>query len=70
MITHYDMATGEMIADETAPTTPASVEYDEPRVALRLMRVDEDLTASNTKARALPVDVAHTDVASFIAKWS
>ncbi len=70
MITHYDMATGEMLTDETAPSTPVSAEYAEPRTVLRLMRVDEDLSTPNIKARTLPIDVAHTDLSAFIAKWS
>ena len=69
MITHYDMSTGEIIADEFTDENMPSADLVEHATALRLMRVDEDTSIPAGHERKLPADIAQQPVESFIAKW-
>ncbi|MBT8429825.1 MAG: hypothetical protein KJN79_07920 [Gammaproteobacteria bacterium] len=69
MIRHYDMTTGEVVAEEIQDGPTQSVQLIAETVSPRLMTVQENaaLLARDTH---LPADIATLPVQTILAKWS
>lgn len=68
MITHYDMATGEMLTTEGRDDDTVPEGNNDTSVALRLLTVAE-ATAIEQTGSALPADVAVLPVDQLLARW-
>jgi hypothetical protein len=69
MIRHYDMTTGEEVAEEIQDGSTQSVQLVAETVSPRLMTVQED-AAPQARDTHLPADIATLPVQTILAKWS
>ena len=69
MIRHYDMTTGEVVAEEIQDGPTHSVQLIAETVSPRLMTVQEN-AALLARDTCLPADIATLPVQTILAKWS
>ena len=69
MIRHYDMTTGEALADQGHDEPAQVLPYPDDALSLRLMTVREAAAMRPREVR-LPVDIAHLPVAMILADQS
>lgn len=68
MITHYDMITGEVLADDDQPITAGRKRETDRAVVEHLVAVAESMMADRCD-RPMPADVADLPVERFIARF-
>ncbi len=68
MITHYDMTTGEVIADDGGHSPAGALHHPARPVQLRLAPVQE-MCRPGPAAYPLPADLADLPVETMLAQW-
>ena len=69
MVTHYDMTTGEVIAEQSTGEAAGPEHQAGEMVELRLETVQE-AAATEARTRRLPADIALFPVPLLLSRWS
>ncbi len=69
MVTHYDMTTGEVIAEQ-GPGEAASPEHQAGGMTELRLETVQEAAAAEARTRRLPADVAMLPVPMLLSRWS